>query len=58
MGDLVQRRQLGVSLKLKGKILGPYEVIQVKRNDRYGVIKLGQHEGLNVTSTAADLMKP
>ena len=60
VGDLVaiQRTQLGGGLKLKGKFLGPYEVTQVKRNDRYGVIKVGQHEGPNITSTAADLMKP
>lgn len=60
IGDLVaiQRTQLGGGLKLKGKFLGPYEVTQIKRQDRYGVIKIGQHEGPNITSTAADLMKP
>lgn len=60
VGDLVaiQRTQFGVGLKLKGIFLGPYEITQVKRQDRYGVIKVGQHEGPNVTSTAADLMKP
>lgn len=60
IGDLVaiQRTQLGGGLKLKGKFLGPYEVTQIKRQDRYGVMKIGQHEGPNITSTAADLMKP
>ncbi len=60
IGDLmaIQRTQLGGGLKLKGKFLGPYEVTQMKRQDRYGVMKIGQHEGPNVTSTAADLMKP
>lgn len=60
IGDLVaiERTQLGGGLKLKGKFLGPYEVTQIKRNDRYGVTKIGQHEGPNITSTAADLMKP
>lgn len=59
-GDLVaiQRTQRGEGLKLRGKFLGPYEVTQTKRNDRYGVQKVGQHEGPNVTSSAADLMKP
>lgn len=60
VGDLVaiQRTQFGGGLKLKGKFLGPYEVTRVNRHDRYGVTKIGQHTGPNVTSTAADLMKP
>lgn len=60
LGDLVaiQRTQGGGGLKLKGKFLGPYEVTQVKRGDRYSVIKVGTHEGPNITSTAADHMKP
>lgn len=59
IGDMVaiQRTQFGTGLKVCPKFLGPYEVTQVKRNDRYGVVKIGQHEGPNVTSTAADLMK-
>lgn len=43
---------------MKGKFIGPYEVTVIKRRDRYGVIKVGQHEGPNLTSTAADMMKP
>lgn len=60
VGDLVaiQRTQFGRGLKLCPKFLGPYQVTQVKRNDRYGVQKIGQHEGANVTSSSADLMKP
>lgn len=60
LGDLVaiQRTQGGGGLKLKGKFLGPHEVVNIKRNDRYGVIKVGQHDGPNITSTAADFMKP
>lgn len=60
LGDLVaiQRTQGGGGLKLKGKFLGPYEVVNIKRNDRYGVVKVGQHDGPNITSTAADFMKP
>lgn len=60
VGDLVaiKHTQFGVGRKLCPKFLGPYEVTIVKRNDRYGVSKIGQHEGPNVTSSAADLMKP
>lgn len=60
IGDLVaiQRTQQGGGLKLRGKFLGPYEVTKINRRDRYEVLKIGQHEGPNVTSTAADFMKP
>jgi len=60
IADLVaiQSTQLGGGLKLRGKFLGPYEVTKVKRKDRYDVVKIGQHEGPNNTSTSADLMKP
>ena len=58
-GDLVaiQRTQFGTGLKLRPKFLGPYEVTKVKPNDRYDVKKVGNHEGLITTSTAADHMK-
>lgn len=60
VGDLVaiQRTQFGGGQKLFPKFLGPYQVTIIKRNDRYGVAKVGEHEGPNVTSSAADLMKP
>lgn len=60
IGDMVaiQRTQFGTGLKLYPKFLGPYEVTQIKRNDRYGVAKIGEHEGPKITSTSADFMKP
>lgn len=58
VGDLVaiKRTQFGVGLKLNAKNLGPYEVIKVKRNDRYDVKKVGNHDGPFVTSSSADNM--
>ncbi|GBN06810.1 hypothetical protein AVEN_119366-1 [Araneus ventricosus] len=59
VGDFVaiQRTQFGTDLKLRPKFFGLYEVIEVKMKDRYDVKKVGQHEGPNITSTAADHMK-
>lgn len=54
----IKRTQLGPGLKLANKYLGPYTVIQVLRNDRYIVQKIGEHEGPLKTSTSADHMKP
>ncbi|GFV15880.1 retrovirus-related Pol polyprotein from transposon 17.6 [Trichonephila clavipes] len=58
-GDLVamQRTQFGAGLKLRPKFLGPYKVTKVNSKDRYEVEKVGQHDGLNSTTTSADLMK-
>ena len=58
-GDLVaiQRTQMESGMKLRPKFHGPYEIIRVKPHDRYDVRKLGEHEGPNLTSTAADHMK-
>ena len=58
-GDLVAiaRTQFGPGLKWYPKFLGPYEVVKVKRNNRYEVKKIGFHEGPNITSTASDYMK-
>lgn len=60
VGDLVaiQRTQFGTGLKLHAKFLGPYKIVAVKRNDRYGVEKVGDHEGPRLTTTASDFMKP
>ncbi|KFM57817.1 hypothetical protein X975_10747, partial [Stegodyphus mimosarum] len=60
VGDLVaiQRTQYGTSLKLRPRFHGPYKVISITSNDRYEVEKVRCHEGPNMTSTAADLMKP
>ena len=59
LGELVaiQKTQFATGQKLFPKYLGPYEIIKVSRNDRYVVKKVGEHEGPNQTSTAADYMK-
>ncbi|GFY35471.1 uncharacterized protein TNCV_195741 [Trichonephila clavipes] len=58
-GDLVaiQRTRFGAGLKLRPKFLVPYKVTKVNSKDRYEVVKVGQHEGPNSTTTSADLMK-
>lgn len=60
VGDLVaiKRTQFVQGYKLYPKYLGPYEIIQKKRNDRYGLRKVGQGEGPLSTSSSADMMKP
>lgn len=57
ISDLVaiKRTQTGPGLN---KFLGPYEIVKVLRNHRYLVRKVGEHEGPNQTSTAAEHMKP
>ncbi|CAK9802814.1 Transposon Tf2-6 polyprotein [Anthophora quadrimaculata] len=59
-GDLVaiKRTQQGPGLKIAAKYLGPYEIIRVLRNDRYIMVKVGDHEGPQQTSTAAEFIKP
>lgn len=59
-GDLVaiKRTQTGPGMKFASKFLGPYVVIRLKRNDRYVVSKVGEHEGPRETSIAAEYMKP
>ncbi|KYQ48165.1 hypothetical protein ALC60_12794 [Trachymyrmex zeteki] len=59
-GDLVaiKRTQSGPGLKFRSKFLGPYQLIHIMRNDRYVVEKIGDQEGPQRTSTAADFMKP
>lgn len=54
----IKRTQFGTGMKLKAKYLGPYQVVKVKRNDRYEVKKLDPNtEGPGVTSSSADYMK-
>lgn len=53
----IKRTQFGVGLKIAPKLFGPYRVTKVKRNDRYDVEKVGQHEGPNKTNSSADCMK-
>ncbi|KMQ91095.1 blastopia polyprotein [Lasius niger] len=58
-GDLVaiKRTQQAPGLKLASKYLGPYKITRALRNNRYLVHKIGEHEGPQQTSTAADFMK-
>ncbi|KAH8340307.1 hypothetical protein KR059_004252, partial [Drosophila kikkawai] len=59
LGDLVaiKRTQFVAGRKLASLYLGPYEVVQIKRNGRYDVRKAAQVEGPNLTSTSCDNMK-
>lgn len=59
LGELVaiQKTQFATGQKLFPKYLGPYEIVKVCGNDRYLVMKVGDHEGPNQTSTATDYMK-
>ena len=58
-GDLVaiKRTQFGPGLKVSRKFLGPYEIVKVKNNDRYDVIKTGSHEGPMRTTTCSEYLK-
>ncbi|CAH2094786.1 unnamed protein product [Euphydryas editha] len=54
----IRRTQFGTGLKLKPKYLGPYNVVKVKRNDRYDVEKIySSDDGPMRTSSSADYMK-
>lgn len=53
----IKRTQFGPGLKIKPKFLGPYEITRILRNDRYAVVRVGEHEGPRVTSTSADMLK-
>ncbi|KAK7865588.1 hypothetical protein R5R35_010119 [Gryllus longicercus] len=56
----IRRTQFGPGMKIKQKYLGPYKVSQVKGNDRYEVIRVGNfdEDGSMITTTSADYMKP
>lgn len=54
----IERVQNEKVLKLRTKMLGPYEVTRVLQNNRYEVNKIGSSDGPVNTSTAADRMKP
>jgi len=56
--DLVAIKRTQPGAKFANKYLGPYQIIQVLRNNRYVVQREGEHEGPYKTSTAADYMKP
>ncbi|GFW22497.1 uncharacterized protein TNCV_2170311 [Trichonephila clavipes] len=51
----IKRTQFRTRLKLRPNFYGPNLI--VKRHDRYEVEKVGQHEGLHLTSIAVDFMK-
>ena len=54
----IKRTQLGPGLKLSIKYLGSYRVIRCDPHDRYAVQGIGDGEGPQETTTAADYMKP
>ena len=54
----IRRTQGRPGLKVCDKLLGPYKVTHVLRNERYLVQKLGQGKGPRKTSTSTDNMKP
>lgn len=54
----IKRTQITPGRKLRAKYLGPYNVIKVKGNDTYDVKRANPGEGLGITSTCAEFMKP
>ncbi|XP_037806852.1 uncharacterized protein LOC119600595 isoform X1 [Lucilia sericata] len=54
----IKRTQLGGGLKLRPKYLGPYQIVKVKQNDTYDVVKSSECEGPKRTTTCAEFMKP
>ncbi|GBM33142.1 hypothetical protein AVEN_94271-1, partial [Araneus ventricosus] len=60
VGDLVaiKRTQFGPNLKLKPKYFGPYSIMRAKGGNTYDVVKEGNHEGPNFTTTCAEYLKP
>lgn len=60
VGDIVaiKRTQHGPCLKLAIKFLGPYQITRCDPHDRYAVEKIGKVEGPQITTSAADYMKP
>lgn len=54
----IQRTQYGPGLKIHTPFLGSYKITKVLGNHRYIIEKIGEHEGPNVTRSAADYMKP
>lgn len=61
VGELVaiKRTQFINGNKLAAKFLGPYRVVKVKANERYDVVKEGNHnhEGRNATPSGVEFMK-
>lgn len=59
INDLVaiKRTQFVNGNKLAEKFFGPYRISKVKSNERYDVIKEGNHAGPKITSTSAEYIK-
>lgn len=53
----INRTQFVTQLKLRPKFAEPYKIIQVKRNDRYDVERVGPSVPPFRTSTSADNLK-
>lgn len=45
-------------MKIAKKGLEPYEVAEVRPDERNNAFRVGIHEGPNITSSSADFMKP
>ncbi|GBN56301.1 hypothetical protein AVEN_201695-1 [Araneus ventricosus] len=54
----IKRTRFGPNLKLKPKYFGPYSITRAKGGNTYDVIKEGNHEGPNFTTTCAEYLKP
>ena len=54
----ILRTQRGGKQKFHDEYHGPYRITRIMRHNRYGVEKVGEHEGPNRTTTSADHMKP
>lgn len=60
VGDIVaiQKTRYAPYAKILAKYVGPYKIVRVLGNDRYGVQKIGDHVGPRTTQSAAEFMKP
>lgn len=54
----IRKTQVTPGSKLAAKYYGPYQIIKTLRNDQYILKKVGEHNGLQETSTSADYIKP
>lgn len=54
----IKHTQLDPGLKVLPKYFGPYRIVQVLRNVRYVVAKVGEHDGPRETTTSTDYLNP